>query len=929
MARFLRSRRHGEPARSFVVRRLVPGVAAICAVWSVVVTFAIGSVQPVAAQSETTSTTASSTTDAEEVDSLVTSTTADQSMGEASGITVSKLPAVQMILTGATAEFLIEVTNTGPAELLNVQVRDPAAPGCNRDFESLAVSESISYPCAVESVSSPFSSATTASAVDSSGQEYERSDGAEVILVEMAPAAIQVEKSTNGVDSDLPPGLVIPSGDAVTWEYEVTNTGGVALSDIMVVDDQLGLIECPTTDLDPGASVTCTAGGVAGIGQYSNTAVATGTASSGEEVADSDVSHYVGVPNDPAATISLKKAANPETVSSSGGNVTFSIAVLNGGPGVFSLRSLVDDRFGDLNGRGTCSLPQAIDVTSEYACEFTASLSGDPAALHVNVVTGSGVADDGAEMLAADHAVVAFEEIPPTTTTTHAATTTTSLVTTTTLSPSTTLATTTTQTLPPGTTTTNPASSTTLVTTTTLTLPPTTTTTTPATSTTQAPTTTTPPPVTTTRPPASTLPPTASTTSSAPSPSLAPTSTTQSPTTSVSPNPEDQYKDLVDSLTEGELESEPPCQMVARDDGTRQARRLEVDCNATESVEFLFAFWIRRSGEPNKSLPATETSDSEGSATTGGEPPEPGAVQLQTAFNMRATLAFPSGVDVGTPDNGSLGAKAESFKEVGQAGDAFFQFTVLPQVADPADGTLTIEAVAMDVDDERTVVAGPPVVLAAGTVNLSLLPADSGSSTFGIWLIASAALLILGGLAGGVLWRIGRGTSDPVAATAVLGGPEVLASGAAAAAAMGAAAAPRRGGVFISYSRRDSEQANRLQADLEAAGFDAWVDTSDITAGRRWKNAIVRGIKASDVVLLLLSPNSIGSENVAKELSIGDGHDKPVLPVRLSDIETLGELEYDLTGVQYIDLFPDRSAGLGELVENLDALVAGGEPSSD
>src|SRR5690606_21696789 len=53
----------------------------------------------------------------------------------------------------------------------------------------------------------------------------------------IAPA-ITIKKYTNGHDADNAPGPDIPVGDAVTWTYEVKNTGNVTLTNITVTDDQ-------------------------------------------------------------------------------------------------------------------------------------------------------------------------------------------------------------------------------------------------------------------------------------------------------------------------------------------------------------------------------------------------------------------------------------------------------------------------------------------------------------------------------------------------------------------------------------------------------------------------------------------------------------------------------------------------------------------
>jgi hypothetical protein len=50
--------------------------------------------------------------------------------------------------------------------------------------------------------------------------------------------------------------------------------------------------------------------------------------------------------------------------------------------------------------------------------------------------------------------------------------------------------------------------------------------------------------------------------------------------------------------------------------------------------------------------------------------------------------------------------------------------------------------------------------------------------------------------------------------------------------------------VFISYARRDAKPlANRLRDDLVAAGYDAWLDTSEIEGGASWSVEIKEAIR--------------------------------------------------------------------------------------
>lgn len=111
-------------------------------------------------------------------------------------------------------------------------------------------------------------------------------------------AAIAVEKHTNGVDADLPPGPTLLVGDNVQWVYVVTNPGDVTLTGVTVTDDQGVTVTCAGGQpfvLAPGAVKTCFANGTAEAGQYANVGTATGTPEGGGvAVTDTDASHYFG-----------------------------------------------------------------------------------------------------------------------------------------------------------------------------------------------------------------------------------------------------------------------------------------------------------------------------------------------------------------------------------------------------------------------------------------------------------------------------------------------------------------------------------------------------------------------------------------------------------------------------------------------------------
>ncbi|MGI9528970.1 MAG: DUF7507 domain-containing protein [Acidimicrobiia bacterium] len=114
-------------------------------------------------------------------------------------------------------------------------------------------------------------------------------------------AELTLEKATNGVDADEPPGPSIPVTEPVVWTFVVTNTGDVPVWDIAVVDDDSDqAVSCDEQSngeirLEPGESVTCSSQNTSWYSQnhkqHQNTATTTGTSPLGT-VRATDRSHY-------------------------------------------------------------------------------------------------------------------------------------------------------------------------------------------------------------------------------------------------------------------------------------------------------------------------------------------------------------------------------------------------------------------------------------------------------------------------------------------------------------------------------------------------------------------------------------------------------------------------------------------------------------
>jgi hypothetical protein len=123
------------------------------------------------------------------------------------------------------------------------------------------------------------------------------------------------------------------------------------------------------------------------------------------------------------------------------------------------------------------------------------------------------------------------------------------------------------------------------------------------------------------------------------------------------------------------------------------------------------------------------------------------------------------------------------------------------------------------------------------------------------------------------------------------------------------------GQIFISYSRKDKDFVDKLVRDLENSGFSVWIDREDIRGGDSWRKSIVDAIRSCDIFVLVLSPNSVASVNVAKEVSIADSDKARIIPVIYQKCQISADMEYQLASVQQISMVEDYQHGLRQLTQ--------------
>ena len=59
--------------------------------------------------------------------------------------------------------------------------------------------------------------------------------------------------------------------------------------------------------------------------------------------------------------------------------------------------------------------------------------------------------------------------------------------------------------------------------------------------------------------------------------------------------------------------------------------------------------------------------------------------------------------------------------------------------------------------------------------------------------------------------------------------------------------------IFISYSRKDIDFAQKIVDTLAANNLDTWIDWKSIPKGEDWEQEIYRGIEEADAFLFLIT----------------------------------------------------------------------------
>lgn len=85
--------------------------------------------------------------------------------------------------------------------------------------------------------------------------------------------------------------------------------------------------------------------------------------------------------------------------------------------------------------------------------------------------------------------------------------------------------------------------------------------------------------------------------------------------------------------------------------------------------------------------------------------------------------------------------------------------------------------------------------------------------------------------------------------------------------------------VFISYSSKDQKIADQVFLQLNQSGHPVWLNTQSIPKGEHWYDEMVKGLRETDLLILIVSENAVASKWVTEEWKTFMKMNKKIIPI--------------------------------------------------
>ena len=175
--------------------------------------------------------------------------------GEATGLSMTKIPDIDSASLGDTITYTYTITNMSTDNITDIALEDDKLGPITLITTSLEPDESttvISTHVVVISdftdpiAPDPIENVATVTGTDLSGEPVTASASASVALSPYA-SSLEVRKEADTGSASL--------HDTITYTYTITNSGDISIDGIALEDDKLGPITLTTTSLGPGEEV--------------------------------------------------------------------------------------------------------------------------------------------------------------------------------------------------------------------------------------------------------------------------------------------------------------------------------------------------------------------------------------------------------------------------------------------------------------------------------------------------------------------------------------------------------------------------------------------------------------------------------------------------------------------------------------------------
>jgi TIR domain len=127
--------------------------------------------------------------------------------------------------------------------------------------------------------------------------------------------------------------------------------------------------------------------------------------------------------------------------------------------------------------------------------------------------------------------------------------------------------------------------------------------------------------------------------------------------------------------------------------------------------------------------------------------------------------------------------------------------------------------------------------------------------------------------------------------------------------------------VFVAYSRLDTKLCEDFIIQVRRQELEVFYDQF-IRGGQEWREMIARNILGCAVFVVILSNNSVASQEVKNELNLAIKHGKKIIPLLVEPVELPGSFDLILSGLNYIEAFNDFSNKFLEAAETAKTLIA-------